>query len=246
MNIRGCGARAAGCKPLLQCVIAAAAWMPLASPTVAGSVGFSNLVPGGGILYRDVVSIRERRFHELVRQQTDYSCGAAALATILRFGFNQDVSEADVLQGMLQVSDAELVRQRGFSLLDMTNYLPRLGLAGRGFQVHPQQIERVRIPTIVLLNTNGYNHFVVLKKVVDGKAYIADPALGNHSMPKEAFLSGWNGILYAVLGQDFEADTELTDPQKAASAAQLMVTIAPELGVGVLDYGLIPATLMRF
>ena len=40
----------------------------------AATLGFPAL-PGGG-LYKQVQSIRERRFADLVEQKTDFSCGA--------------------------------------------------------------------------------------------------------------------------------------------------------------------------
>ena len=51
-------------------------------------------LPGGNVVYKPVQSIRERRFANLVQQKTDFSCGAAALGTILKQAYWLDVDEA--------------------------------------------------------------------------------------------------------------------------------------------------------
>lgn len=84
----------------------------------AGEVSFSGVLPNGALLQQKVESMQERRYRNLVRQHTDYSCGAAALATILRYAYHLDTTEATVIEGMMGVSDPQLVKERGFSLLD--------------------------------------------------------------------------------------------------------------------------------
>ena len=66
----------------LLCVasLSEAAQMPLA------------VLPGGAVVFKPIQSIRERKFADLVQQKTDFSCGAAALATILRQAFWLDVT----------------------------------------------------------------------------------------------------------------------------------------------------------
>ena len=58
----------------------------------AATLGFPAL-PGGGLVYKQVQSIRERRFADLVEQKTDFSCGAAALATILEKAYGAPLDE---------------------------------------------------------------------------------------------------------------------------------------------------------
>ncbi len=42
-------------------------------------------------------SMKDLRDKDLVKQRLDYSCGAAAVATILRYGFGDEVTERDIL-----------------------------------------------------------------------------------------------------------------------------------------------------
>ncbi len=108
--------------------------MPMAR---AGDIAFGALQPDGVLYKRSMQSMQERRFNALVRQQTDFSCGAAALATILRYGYHVQVDEATVIEGMMGVADPDIVSQRGFSLLDnrcpaMWKPLRRLRVKWRG------------------------------------------------------------------------------------------------------------------
>lgn len=179
------------------------------TPAHAAPVRFGEVVPGAGPVTKNVVSMREERFAHITRQETDFSCGAAALATILKYAYDWPVTEAEVIEGLLEVSNHKLVRERGFSLLDIKNYLDTIAMRGRGYRVGYDDLMRVRVPTIVLLEINGYRHFVVLKQATSKKVYLADPALGNKVMKRAEFERGWNGIVFAVIGHGFERDTVL-------------------------------------
>ena len=70
-------------------------------PAWAGDVRFSGVLPNGALLQQKVESMQERRYRNVVRQHTDYSCGAAALATILRHAYHLQTDEATVIEGMM-------------------------------------------------------------------------------------------------------------------------------------------------
>lgn len=179
------------------------------NPVRAGEVPFSGVIPGYGIVHKKVVSMRELKFKGMIRQHTDFSCGAAALASILRYAYHRPTDERQVLEGLFKVSNPKIVRERGFSLLDIKHYVERLGMRGRGYRVGIKDLYRVRIPVIVLLDLKGYKHFVVLRRAEDGEFFLADPALGNRVMREEAFAKSWNGIIFAIIGSGYQRDTEL-------------------------------------
>lgn len=129
----------------------------------AATLGFPAL-PGGGLVYKQVQSIRERRFADLVEQKTDFSCGAAALATILEKAYGAPLDEQAVIQGMLAHADPEIVRTQGFSMLDMKRYVESMGMRARGYRIEAAQLEQLKIPAIVLMEIRGYKHFVVLQR----------------------------------------------------------------------------------
>lgn len=217
--------------------------MPAAEPVSAANIPFGNAIPGTGVIHKGVVSVREARYADLVRQETDFSCGAAALATLLKHLYRLDTSEAQVMEGMLRIADPEVVRQRGFSLLDIKNYVQTLGLRGRGYGVKIDQLERTRIPTLVLLDIKGYKHFVVLKKITRERAYIADPALGNRVVPRDEFTAGWNGVVFAVIGKGIDRQSALLFPREPLTARKLMTTLAPLTNTELLDFGFTHADL---
>lgn len=179
-----------------------------------------NIMPGAGVVKKTFLSMREMRYVHMVPQETDFSCGAAALATILKHGYGQDVTEHRIIEDMMKVSDQALVQEQGFSMLDMKKYVEAIGMRGRGYHVKPDALEKLRVPVIVLLDIRGYKHFVVLKKAVGDRVYIGDPALGNRIMDKNDFAAGWNGIAFAIIGKGFDRSTVLLNPSEPLTLRQ--------------------------
>lgn len=183
-------------------------------------VPIGNVVPGLSMMPVQVKSMREMRYSNMVRQQKDFTCGAAALATILQHVFGRAVSEQEIIRNMLENTDAKIVQERGFSLLDMKKYLERVGLRGRGYKIDGNSLRTVKIPVIALQTTRGYAHFVVVKRVVDDIVYIADPALGNRQMPVDEFVAAWNGIIFAALGNGLKHENVLLESAKSLGSSQ--------------------------
>ncbi|MCE8036262.1 C39 family peptidase [Halomonas sp. MCCC 1A11062] len=207
------------------------------SQVQAAPVQFAGVVPGT-VVTKEVQSIRERRFENLVEQKTDFSCGAASLATILKYAYGwTDVTEETVLAGLMEVADPERVRNLGFSLLDLNNYVQSIGLRGRGYEIGPESLEEVSIPVIVLLNLDGYEHFVVMKKARGDRVYIGDPALGNKVMDRDDFLASWNDIIFAVVGDGFDTSTVLLDPAQPLTARRMTDVFSPVPEQQLLDFG---------
>lgn len=203
----------------------------------AAPVQFAGVVPGT-VVTKEVQSIRERRFENLVEQETDFSCGAASLATILKYAYGwTDVTEETVLAGLMEVADPERVRQLGFSLLDLNNYVQSIGLRGRGYEIGPESLDEVSIPVIVLLDLDGYEHFVVMKKARGDRVYIGDPALGNKVMDRDDFLASWNNIIFAAVGDGFDTSTVLLDPAQPLTARRMTDVFSPVPEQQLLDFG---------
>ncbi len=214
------------------------------SSVSAADIAFGGIIPGGGNIHKNLVSMRDLKFVDMVPQHTDFSCGAAALATILKYSYNQEITEDDVITGLMKVSDIDLVRQKGFSLLDIKNYTQSIGMRGRGYNVKPDTLEKIHIPTIVLLNYKGYKHFVVLKKATADKAYIADPALGNRIMSRTEFDADWNGIVFAVVGQGFDRESVLLRPKETLTARSMVDNYHPLTDAELFDYGFLRSDML--
>lgn len=195
-------------------VLAGLAWLPSLyaqqnGATAGSRLAIGNVVPGRTTQTVGVRSLRDLRFKDLVQQQQDFSCGAAALATLLQQVYGRPISEADVIADMLKNTDPQLAKSQGFSLLDMKSYVERIGLRGRGYVVDRTSLRAVKIPVIALQNNGGYKHFVIIKKVLDDTVFIADPALGHRQMPLDDFVNGWNNIVFAVVGDGLRPDNAL-------------------------------------
>ena len=213
-------------------------------PAHAGEVRFGGVLPNGGLYVHPVESMQEARFRNLVRQHTDYSCGAAALATILRYAYHLDVDEAVVIQGMLGVADENLVKQRGFSLLDIKHYVEALGMRGRGYRIDEARLRSLRVPGLVLMDVRGFRHFVVLKQVHGGTVELADPMLGNRSLSIAEFLQAWpSRAVFVVIGNDFDRNTVLLQPEGKASARALYARQGPITDAELVDFGFSSADL---
>lgn len=206
----------------------------------AGNVPLAGVVPGT-VISKQVQSARERKFEDVVEQKTDFSCGAAALATILQEAYHRDLSENQVVQAMLKISDPAVVREQGFSLLDVKHYLETLGMRGRGYRVPPEVLKEVKVPAIVLLNYKGYKHFVVLRRATDEQVYLGDPALGNRVMPLDEFAKGWNGVIFAVIGNDYDQGNALPHPREALTVWTSMNRFTPVPEPSLRDFGFIRA-----
>lgn len=166
-----------------------------AEPAIATPI---LLYGGGGEYNIPTQSIMERRYNGVTRQKYDYSCGSAALATLLQEFYDKDVSEQEVLNAMYAVGDQELIKQKGFSLLDMQSYLKTLGYRGEGYRAPLEKLSKADIPAIVLINQRGYTHFVVVAGVMDDSVLLLDSARGKKVVRRGEFLEQWNGILFII------------------------------------------------
>ncbi len=146
-----------------------------------------------------VTSLKEIKFRSTTRQQFDFSCGSAAVATLLTYHFNTPVTEKDVFDYMYAKGDKARIHKQGFSLLDMKNYLGSKGYVADGFQQPLDKLLEAKLPAIVLITDRGYNHFVVIKGAEDGRILLGDPSAGTRSVTRERFMELWtNKLLFVV------------------------------------------------
>jgi uncharacterized protein len=148
-----------------------------------------------------VRSMVEQRFAGVIRQKYDFSCGSAALATLLRYHYDRDVGEEDAFRGMWAEGDRDQIRRVGFSLLDMKRWLTSQGLSADAYKVSLDKVGATGIPGLALISIKNYRHFVVVKGVRDHEVLLGDPSSGLTIMPREQFEAAWNGI-YFVLAED--------------------------------------------
>jgi predicted double-glycine peptidase len=169
--------------------------------SVAGDQRFIASVGPVGDYQIPVKSVIDVRFSGVVRQKYDFSCGSAALATLLRFHYNLDVREDVAFRGMWDRGDRAQIRRVGFSLLDMKRWLASRGIVADGYKVPLAKITETGVPGIALIAIKNYRHFVVVKGIDKTSVLLGDPSTGLSVMPIDRFQDAWNGI-YFVLGND--------------------------------------------
>lgn len=215
-----------------------------AAALAAGTPAMALDLPVGGARFQiPVVSMKAARFHRTFKQQYDFSCGSAALATLLTFHYGDAISEQQVFKQMFQHGDQGKIRREGFSLLDMQRFLAMRGLRADGFRVPLDRLAQARLPALVLIAENGYRHFVVLKGVRDGRALLGDPSRGMRVIAVADFRRIWVGNLLFVIHGYGNALVQFNDdsdwqmaPAAPLSAAMprdsLQHLIIPRLGPG--------------
>ncbi len=145
------------------------------------------------------------RDHGVVRQGFDYSCGSAALATLLS-GTDEDISEREILLEVLDgLTDEEkrITMEQGLSLLNLKTVASRRGHRAEWYRIDPDFLPNLTRPVIVYIKPNGYRHFAVLRGVRGDRVFLADPARGNIRMPIFKFLDMWleedgQGVIFVV------------------------------------------------
>ena len=151
-------------------------------------------------------TLKELRDRYVVKQKEDYSCGAAALATLFLYYYEEDTSEREILKMLeAQISEEEWPTKsvQGFSLLDLKGVAKTKGFRAAGFELTIEQLAQLAAPVIVFIEPLGYKHFAVLRGIDRGRVYLADPSRGNLRMSVHRFMEEWSGIVF-VLGKNGE------------------------------------------
>jgi predicted double-glycine peptidase len=124
----------------------------------------------------------------------------------------------------------------------MQRYLASLGFKADGFRLPLDALVTARLPAIVLVTENGYNHFVVIKGADDGRVLLGDPSSGTRSVTREHFESIWPSRLLFVIHDapnqpQFNADLDGRAAPRAPlaeadSRTAIDMTTLPKFGPG--------------
>ncbi|HEX5105977.1 MAG TPA: C39 family peptidase [Pirellulaceae bacterium] len=160
---------------------------------------------------KGVKSWREISREHIVMQQRDYSCGAAALATLMRYHLNENVTELQLLLEVVQMLTPEEMRDRvqnGLSLTDLRRVAVRTGHLATIGTLEFDKLRESKVPLVVGIVVNEFDHFVVFRGVDDQYVYLADPARGHVRTPIEEFKKQWqkNAVLVVVRMDDAGED----------------------------------------
>jgi predicted double-glycine peptidase len=177
----------------------AALTLILAGALTAAPVAALDFNPAGTRFQLKLNSVKDLRFRGTLRQQYDFSCGSAAVATLLTHHYGKPVTERFVFERMYLAGNQQKIRREGFSLLDMKKFLHAMGYQADGFTQPLDKLAQAGLPAIVLITTNGYQHFVVIKGLADGRVLIGDPAMGTLAVPLRRFEQMWTSRLLFVI-----------------------------------------------
>lgn len=140
----------------------------------------------------------------VVLQLHTSDCGATCLAMVLGF-FGKTVTRAEMREVLSSGRD-------GTSLLGILAAARHMGLRGRGVSVPTAAINRLPAGTILHW---GFEHFVVLEKVVKKGVHIVDPAFGKRRVSHEEFSQSFTGAaLLLEPSERFTTDDAPKDQKK--------------------------------
>lgn len=147
-----------------------------------------------------------------MRQSLDYSCGAAALATILTHYYGAAVTERALLGDLLKKREeqadkggkegkeakdgkewkeeqagASASRSPGLSFDDLAMLARDRGFLALGVSAQYADLARLRHPAIVALDLEGRQHFSVLRRAGANSVALADASWGNRNMHAATF-----------------------------------------------------------
>ena len=158
------------------------------------SLLLSGCASSSGVGEIEFKTWQEMQVENVVMQNQDYSCGAAALSTLLTYFFEDNVSEAAIISSIVSRSSEaqkEVIRNNGFSMTELRDEAIRLGYEAEIDTFPLDRIHKFPIPMIVYVEKHGFKHFAVLKGVRNGEAFLADPSRGNMQLHFDVFVEEW-------------------------------------------------------
>jgi len=136
----------------------------------------------------------------IVKQDYDYSCGSAALCTLLNYYLGENLTERQVIEGLMEFGNKrKIIRRRAFSLLDMKKFVSKLGYKGVGYKAEISDLRTLKEPCVLPIELLGYRHFTVFRGIVDNHIFLADPFKGNTSYTLDEFKGLWfENVIFVV------------------------------------------------
>lgn len=174
----------------------------------------------------------------VVMQQYDWSCGAAALATITRYYWGDPTTEYQFLINVDKVLTPSEVEDRIKNGLTMTDLRKTAVSAGYDSTIGTLGFDKLiesKVPLIVGIKVNNFRHFVVYRGFDGYFVYLADPVRGKIRLPASEFVSQWQRNMVLVVAK------RGAEPKKWAP---LMVS-AREASLGELNNEVIQKDLSR-
>ena len=149
---------------------------------------------------RKVRNYRELKRQNIVMQKRDYSCGAAALATVARYYWGDNVDEdffLTIVDLLLTEEEAKDRVENGLAMTDLRRAAVKAGYKAVVGKVSFEKLTESKVPLVVGITVDGHDHFVVYCGTDGIYVYLADPLRGNMRVRSHKFIKQWqkNAIL---------------------------------------------------
>ena len=158
------------------------------------------------VFRRNLCSWTELKTRHVVMQQHDYSCGAAALATLIRYHLGDNVTEEQFVRQFERMATPAVYRDRvknGLNLNDVEDLARGAGYDTLKGKLTLEKLGDSKVPLIVGITVQGYDHFVVYRGRDWEYIYLADPLRGNVRVLDFEFAGQWQGQgVLAVVRRD--------------------------------------------
>ena len=195
-----------------------------------------DYMPSRGVFSVPVKSYQEMLFGDVVRQQYDFSCGSAAVASLLTYHYDNPVDEDTIFKLMFDRGNQDKIKIDGFSLLDMKEYLDSLGYKADGFKIPLARMRQLGVPGITLVNFDGYMHFVVIKGMNNHSVILGDPSRGTMQVKYEQFEKYYSGIVLLIRNYtDIAQNTYISDDNYTLYAPSPLDTGVSRDSLGVFS-----------
>ncbi len=201
----------------------------ITSNTHAQAIISNNATIQGSVAVKTWKQLRDAKIE---KQDLDYSCGSASVATILRSFYGLEVFEKDVLEEIEKLGNDGTA-----SFADLEKAVQVFGFKGIGISVSFEKLKSIKVPAIVYLRYRGDDHFSVIRGIAkDGTVWLGDPSWGNRKFSSYQFNNMWEtrndeklkGKILLIIPQDKSTasmDKDFFHPPKTNTTAIQLLTV---------------------
>ena len=150
---------------------------------------------------RPFANWQAQRFHNALKQRTDFTCGAASLSIIAQHYYGKTILEPAFTAAIRKnYTDDEWKdkEKNGLSLLDMKQAAEKFGFSAEGLKLTLDELREAKGPLVIHLDKGFIQHFTVFKGIRGDRAFLVDPIIGNSRVPLYRFVHEWTGYALAI------------------------------------------------
>lgn len=168
-------------------------------------------------------TLLDLRYQGVVRQTTEYSCGAAALACLLSLYFGVAATESEVLdlvEAQVTARGEEPGPGTGLTAYDLKKASSTLGLQLVGYELSVEQVEEYfacgGFPMIAHV-TKPCSHYLVVVGMRDETLLLSDPGWGRYAASATELRDGraMSGVFLVALPSEEQARSARAEQTRA-------------------------------